>query len=131
MSKPSAIIVLCEDYAQSSFILGFLKRCGLTRGIRLILSPGGINAEQWVRQQYPIQVDAYRRENARKDTRLVVLIDADTGTVRRRIQQLDESLRIAEDRRLREINVTGELIARLIPRRNIETWILALNSTEV
>jgi len=76
-------------------------------------------------------VEAYRLAKAKKHTWLIVVVDADTGTVARRIGQMDAGLKQAEDRRLREINVENEMIARLVPRRNIETWILALNASPV
>lgn len=135
MSKPTAVIVLCEDLRQSSFTLKFLKKCGIERDkrdIRTIISPRGRgSAENWVLAQYPRQVNAYRIAKARKHTWLIVVVDADTGTVARRIAQMNEGLKRAEDQRLKELNVEDEKIARLIPRRNIETWILALNDVPV
>jgi hypothetical protein len=53
----------------------------------------------------------------------VVAIDADAGDVARRTRQFEESL-IAERMSLRAV---GERIVHLIPKRNIETWILNLN----
>jgi hypothetical protein len=76
-------------------------------------------------------VDAYRISSAKKTTWLVVAIDADIGTVAAHIAQLDTSLRECGNERLRNLRVENERIARLIPRRNIETWILILNGTEV
>jgi hypothetical protein len=132
MSKPTEVIVLCEDYRQSSFALAYLKRCGISRGIRPILSPHGRGrAFDWVVKQYPVQVNAYRLAKARKHTWLIVAIDADTGTVAQRLGQMELELRQSAEPRLRELDPEDELIARLIPRRNIETWILALNNVAV
>ena len=132
MSKPTAVILLCEDYRQSSLILKYLKKCGIQRDIRPHLSPKGAgSAEQWVVQQYPIEVNAYRLAKARKQTWLIVVLDADTGTVSRRIAQLDAGMAQAEDLRLRQVNPAQEAIGRLIARRNIETWILALTGETV
>jgi hypothetical protein len=70
-------------------------------------------------------VEALRRRQAKKtQTALIVVIDADAGTVEYRLGQLDESLRRSEHR---PVDPKKERIARLIPRRNIETWILCLN----
>lgn len=132
MSKPTEVIVLCEDYRQSAFTLSYLKRCGINRGIRPLLSPHGRgSAEQWVRSQYPIQVEAYRLAKSRKHTWLIVVVDADMATVARRLGQMNAALKQAGDHRLHEIDAENEKIARLVPRRNIETWILALNAVQV
>jgi hypothetical protein len=56
-----------------------------------------------------------------------VAIDADTGETSRRARQLEESL-ASEGQSPR---TGGERIIHLIPRRNIETWILNLNGNEV
>ncbi|MFP5209160.1 MAG: hypothetical protein ACLGRW_07710 [Acidobacteriota bacterium] len=63
---------------------------------------------------------------ARKRAWLIVLLDADNHTISQRIAQLDAGLTQATDIRLREMNIAEEAIGRLIARRNIETWILAL-----
>jgi hypothetical protein len=57
----------------------------------------------------------------------VVAIDADTRDITRRARQLEESL-ASEGRSPR---APEERIAHLIPRRNIETWILNLNGNPV
>jgi hypothetical protein len=132
MSKPTEVILLCEDYRQSSLVLAYLKKCGIHQRVRPLLSPMGEgSAEHWVIRQYPIQVNAYRLAKARKLTWLIVVVDADTGTVDRRIAQLDDGLKQSEEPRLRELNVDKEAIGRLVPRRNIETWILALTGVTV
>jgi hypothetical protein len=55
---------------------------------------------------------------------LIVVIDADTNSVRERLKQLDQVL---HDTGKQAVDAEGEQIARLIPKRNIETWILCLN----
>lgn len=44
---------------------------------------------------------------------------------------MDRALAQAQEPRVRATRIQDEMIARLVPRRNIETWILALNSTIV
>jgi hypothetical protein len=72
-------------------------------------------------------VKAFRTRAAKAETALVVAIDADTGTVATRQRQLAALLDSAE--------ITPRLIAEpivhLIPRRNVETWILCLTGTRV
>ncbi len=130
MSKPTAVIVLCEDNLTFSFTRSYLKRCGVSRGIRPVISPRG-SAFTFVVNSFPTQVNAYRLNKARIHTWLIAVVDADTGTVAQRIGEMDRSLTQAQEQRVRTMRIQDETIARLVPRRNIETWILALNSTTV
>ena len=86
------------------------------------------SGEQWVRLTYPAEVGALRRRQAKARTALIVVIDADTGTVEYRLGQLDESLR---HNQIESFDPHSERVARLVPRRNIETWILCLNGESV
>ena len=87
------------------------------------LREGQGSGEQGVRQSYPSEVGALRKRQARAQTALIVVIDADTATVEYRLGQLDESLKRNE---MRSVDPNTERIARLVSRRNIETWILCL-----
>jgi hypothetical protein len=132
MSKPTAVILLCEDNLTSIFLRSYLKRHGIYHGLRVTVSPKGRGAaENWVIQHYPRQVNAYIKQRARTETWLIVSVDADTGTVAGHIEQLNASLRQSGNQRLRDINFNNEAIARLVPRRNIETWILVLTGATV
>jgi hypothetical protein len=131
MSKPAVVILLCEDTLTSTLLRSYLKRLRFDpRNIRFIVSPRGRGSgEHFVLKQYPEQVNAYRLSKAKKETWLIVAVDADTGTVARRLEQLSASLRQCENLRLREMRIEDERIARLVPRRNVETWILVLTGT--
>jgi hypothetical protein len=85
------------------------------------LPSGRGSGEQWVRKRYATAVNAFRQRSTRATTWLIVAIDADTGTVDRRLRQLSDATPRAED----------EAIAHLIPKRHIETWILCLCGEEV
>ena len=125
MSRPTAVIVLCEDNRTFSFTRTYLKRCGIEdRGIRPIISPRVI-------KNFAAQVNAYKLVSARLHTWLVAIVDADTGTVAQRIGQMNAELTNAQEPRVKAIRIEDERIARLVPRQNIETWILALNSRTV
>lgn len=133
MSKPTETIVLCEDKLTESLVRSYLKshRIG-ARNIRFVVSPRGRGAgERFVVRQFPAQVEAYRISNAKKATWLIVVIDADTGTVAGHIAELDTSLHECGNERLRNLRLENERIARLVPRRNIETWIVVLNGADV
>ena len=81
--------------------------------------------EQWVRQRYASVVHEYRVRHAK--TVVIVAIDANGGDVDRRRRQLSESLMSAGE----QPRADSEGIVHLIPKRNIETWILCLNGEQV
>jgi len=131
MSKPTTVIVLCEDNRTFSFMRFYLKRCGINhRAIRPVISPGG-SGFTFVINSFPGQIDAYRLAKARMGACLIAVVDADTRTVAQRLGEMDRKLTEAEEPRVRAIRIEDEKIARLVPRRNIETWIEALNSSSV
>ena len=75
----------------------------------------------------PGAVVAYRERAARAETSLIVVIDADAEETGRRTRQLEESLK---SKGLPRRN-PEERIVHLIPKRNIETWIVNLNGRQV
>ncbi len=129
MSKPSLVIVLVEDEHHEMLIRRYLTRLELDpHKIRLRRSPAGKgSAEAWVRDAFVQEVEIYRNRRARADTQLMVMVDADNHTVQFRLNQLDDALRNAQ----KEPVGQDDQIARLVPRRNIETWILCLNDEVV
>ncbi len=128
MAKPSQIILLVEDSHHRQFVFGYLRRLGFgTHAMRIVESPAGAgSAEQWVRKRFSVEVDACRARQA--ETKLIVLVDADTFTVHERISHLDQALKEAG---VPAVSHDSEDIARLVPKRNIETWILCLNGAPV
>ncbi len=129
MSNPSLVIVLVEDEHHRMLIYRYLKRSGLkSSDIRIRPYPAGRgSAEGWVLQRFPEETAEYRNRQARAGTGLIVMIDADTHAVDDRLTQLDEALRNNGEEPVRK----GERIARLVPKRNVETWILCLNEEPV
>jgi hypothetical protein len=117
-----------EDSLHKQFIYRYLKKIGVeAHAMRIYPSPAGSgSAEQWVRERFAIEVEACRRRKA--ETKLIIVIDADTRTVQQRISQLDQALSQAG---IEPISDDTETISRLIPKRNIETWILCLNEVPV
>jgi hypothetical protein len=129
VARVSQVIVLAEDERQQRFVRYYLRKLSYTtHDIRLEPLPAGRGSgEASVRTRYSPAVKAYRARSARAQTSLVVAIDADTGDIAHRAGQLEERL-VSEGQSLR----TGEeRIIHLIPRRNIETWILNLNGNSV
>src|SRR2546430_7675062 len=128
MNKPSRVIVVLEDDHQKMLIYRYLVKCGWRHAVRIHQSPSGRgSAESWVRERFVKETIAYRSRQARTLTALIVMIDADTRTVQDRLNQLDQAL---TDNGQQTVAGT-ERIARLIPKRNVETWILCLNGQAV
>lgn len=80
------------------------------------------SAEHWVRKTFAQEVSACRNRHAK--TALVVIVDADSGTVQARLKQLDQEL---QDAGKDSVDPASDQIARLVPKRNVEAWILCLN----
>lgn len=131
MHKPSRVIVLCEDRRQSRLVYRFLLRLGILRHqIAIQIAPSGRGAaEQWVREKYVGEVSECRRRiKSGAKTALVVLLDADTQEVKKRFDALAQFL---VDKQQPKLDEKRERVARLIPKRNVETWILSLNQENV
>ena len=129
MNKPTEVVVLCEDDLTFRFTKRYLNKCGIA-GIRPKISPRGCGYD-FVINEFANEVLAYRIANARKKSWLIAVVDADTGTVAQRLGKMDKSLDKSNEQRVKDISIENERIARLIPRRNIETWLLALNNVSV
>jgi hypothetical protein len=128
MPRRSTIIALVEDAHHEMLVYRYLCReRGMSRHeIRIKPSPVAEgSAEQWVRLNYPAEVKALRTRQAM--TVLIVMIDADAYSVDQRLAQLATALELAGGHPLR----LNERVARLVPKRNVETWILCLNEHPV
>ena len=119
-------IILAEDAAQQNLVRRYLERCGHTPPFRLVALPASGpsgSGEKYVRDQYPLQVQACRSSLGRRATALlIVVIDADLETTQRRWLQLSDALKAAGMNERRD----EEPVVVLIPRRHVETWIRAL-----
>jgi hypothetical protein len=123
------VILLGEDRRHLRFLTGLLRKLSYTNHqIRELPLPAAKGSgEQWVRKKYASEVTDFRTRSGGAATVLIVVIDADTGTVQRREQQFRDKL-VAEGVRPLDPN---ELVVHLIPRRNLETWVTFLNGTPV
>src|SRR5271165_4189231 len=120
------IILLIEDANQEKLLRRYLQSLGHdNRNMRSQISPKGQGSgEQFVREKYASEVRAIRSQRLGQKACLIAMIDADTGSVDDRRQQLERALRDADELQ----RVASEPILNLIPKRNVETWILCLNS---
>jgi len=131
VSKPSLVTILAEDKNHQRFVYRFLRERGFPahqiRSLPLPSNSGGGAGEQWVRRHYSGAVQALRNRASKASTALVAVIDADAETVAKREQRLRESLQVS--------GLSGrehdEAIVHLIPKRNIETWLLFLTGSDV
>jgi hypothetical protein len=121
------VIVLGEDQHHEMLVYKYLRRRGLEpRDIRIRTCPSGQeSANGWVLSNFAAETREYRkRQAARGETALTVMIDADDRTVEKRLAQLDQALANGREKKIRK----HERIVRLVPKRNVETWILCLTS---
>ena len=125
MNRKTETIILCEDRQQDYLVRNLLKAKGRLEGkIYPDISPGG-DGKAYVRERYPIQLDALRKSNVNAE--LVVVIDGDSDGVEERQKQLANSCRSRNiDPRKSE-----DKVAVFVPTRCIETWIYYLNDMKV
>lgn len=122
MNNPSRIFALVEDQRHRQFLYRFLLKRGLTaHQVVFEVAPSGRgSAEQWVRENFARQAGKCRARNKRAATGMFVVLDADTSGVEACRNVLNESLLSAQ---MTRFDARRDAIARLIPKRNIETWI--------
>lgn len=120
-------IVLCEDKLHEVFVRRFLaERYSVGhREIKVVPYPAGSGCgEQYVREKYAKEVQAYRSRHAK--TALIVVIDADKLSQVEREKQLENAL-TQDNQKLRH---KDECILHIIPKRNINTWLAFLNGLD-
>jgi hypothetical protein len=131
MPRPSQVVALVEDKRHEMLVRRYLRKRGMEPHQMTFVpfSAGKGSAEQWVRTRFAKEVNAYRyrRRSRRAATVLIVMIDADAHTVDQRMAQLAQGLRENGSEPLG----VDEPVARLVPKRNVETWILCLNEHRV
>jgi hypothetical protein len=120
------VVVLCEALQDATFAGRFLRKRGWTPNqIRIERgAPGSGAGEQYVRNRFPTELGAVRRDSVHRA--LIVMIDGDTIGREERLRQLETACtaagvppRRSEDR-----------VAVLVPTRNIETWFQYLDGHE-
>jgi hypothetical protein len=124
------IVLLVEDEAMECFVRRVLKGLGnQTRIVRVERSPQGKgSAKTWVTKNYIKEVRAHRSKvRHQANIGLVVGTDADNLTARERREELDAALAVAGFPRRQ----SEEKICLIIPKWNIETWLVHLDGFEV
>lgn len=111
---------------QATFVRSYMRRCRLSTNEPWLISRiaselargGNVNL---VLREFPRQLNASRRRQARAKTLLIVVIDADDRSVDERYGDLNKALKGADLELIGSLDPTVVLI----PRRHIETWIRA------
>jgi len=127
LSRRVQLVLLCEDSQHEAFSRRFLREMGWdTRAIRVEKAPGGRGAgEQFVRERYPVELNAHRSRHVSQA--LVVVIDGDSEGVAARLRQLDQACREAA---IPE-RTPNEAVALFVPTWSIETWLAYLDGESV
>lgn len=120
MNRPK-ITVLCEDKQHESFIRRFLKK--RKRKIYAVPRIGVGAGDQFVRDNYPAQLDAIRKRGGV----LVVMIDGDNYSLEQRLKQMDDAC----NQRGIVPRKPNDKVAVFVPMRNIETWLAYLDGKDV
>ena len=117
----SKITVLCEDKQHATFIRIFLKK--RNRKIYAVSRTDAGAGEQFVRDNYPAQLDAIRKRGGI----LVVMIDGDNYSIEQRQKQMDKA---CKQKGVSPRNLSDK-VAVFVPMRNIETWLAYLDGEDV
>ncbi len=122
------LIILAEDLPQANFARRYLQRAAGHRNPKVKIAPSGRGSgEQFVRENYPIEMAYYRQRSHHRKAALVVVIDADVKSIKDRQSELETALKEAGE----PPRKTTEVVALLVPKRNVETWILCLTREPV
>lgn len=129
MSRQSQLILLCEDSQQETFVRRFLEKAGWSvRRLRVVKAPKGQGSgEQFVRERFPGELLAYRRNRNRVAQGLIVVQDGDSRGVAGRMKELVNACGEAGLEPLKD----DEAVVIVIPTWNIETWLAYLDGSEV
>ena len=119
--------ILCEDTQHEAFALRFLKEVGWeTRQIRVIKAPAGRgSAEQFIRGQFPVELQALRRQHG--NVSLVTMVDGDRFGLSMRLKQLDSAC----DEEMVPRRRSNESAFVFVPTWCIETWLAYLDDESV
>ena len=93
MKRQVQLILLCEDRQQEAFLRRFFTSMGWNgRQLRVRSSPlAKGSAEQFVREEFPKEIETYRRNRNRVGCELVAMLDGDAHGVDARLTALDEA----------------------------------------
>lgn len=129
MKRQAQLILLCEDTQQEAFLRRFFTSMGWNgRRLRVNRSPlGKGSAAQFVREEFPKELDAYRKNRNRVGCELVAMLDGDASGVNARLTELDEACSQSSV----PLRDKADRVAVLVPTWNIEAWLAYLSGNTV
>jgi len=129
VSRNVQIVLLCEDTQHETFTCRFLKKMGWsTRRMRVEKGSGRPGSgEQFVRERFPRELQAYRSKRGSVGQTLIVMVDGDNRGVRGRLDALDA---VCEARGVKR-RESGEHVAIFVPTWRIETCLAYLDGDTV
>lgn len=129
MSRSVQLVLLCEDKQHEAFLRRFLEKQGLsTRHCRSIIAPPGKGSvEQFIRDHFPSELKAYRKNRHRVKEALVVMLDGDSRGVKERLNELEDACKSSGIVQLQP----DERVAIFVPTWNLETWFAYLRGESV
>ena len=128
--KSPRVDILAEDNRLVSFCLKIVMKLGIQterKKISVEPVPQAGAGYTWLFREYPSLVQKHRTRASKNSVALVVGVDADKKSPEERAQELDQKL---EEAKL-EKRKADEAIVLVIPKRNIETWIMYFGGTKV
>lgn len=129
--RVSQAILLCEDAMHFSLMRAFLKCAGIHNVDRIFRDHVASRETEggnvgWVLKNFPTQLSALRARRSRAESMLIVMVDADETSCEERLREL--SARVKADG-LEPLE--PDEIKLLVPKRNVETWIMSLRGIDV
>lgn len=125
LNKKAQYFILCEDRQTQCFIRYFLEKQNIHRrkiiSLQLPMSCG----EQYVRTEYPKELQKLRTKNFNVLV-LFVCTDADINDIETRYKELDDECK----KQNTDSRKDDEPVAIFVPKRNIETWLEWLKASE-
>lgn len=129
MTRRVELVLLCEDTQHEAFLRRFLTAMGWPmRRLRVEKAPAaGGSAEQFVRERFPIELDAYRRRRGQVGIALAVMQDGDAHGRAGRLGAFAEACKAAEI----PARQADDRVAIFVPTWNIESWLAYFDGTNV
>ena len=129
MKRRGQIVILCEDLQHEVFIRRFLRKQGWQRRqLRVERSAAGSgSAEQFVREQFPCELESYRSRRGYSQQALIVMIDGNSEGMHAKLRALDESCLSSGI----PVRTSKDRVAIFVPTWRIETWFAYLQGENV
>jgi hypothetical protein len=120
MSRQVTLVLLCEDKQHEAFLRRFFETMGWPkRRFRIEKAPSGRgSAEGFVRERFPIELEAYRQKRSLVKSALVVMVDGDTDGVAERWKAFDSACKGVGILPRQD----QDHVAMFVPTWSIETW---------